>query len=180
MVVVKEIVYELGPDGITLREVPYFDYAREAIGHLCHSLTELRQHWLQPEARRELQELLTNAGVDVAELGAALNVPDSDPLDVLTRALFRQPVPTRRERADRLRQQHGEWLQSFAEPARAVLEAVLEKYVAGEADDVADTALLRVPPLNEWGTFMELAARFGGGPALRQALAELKQHLYDE
>jgi len=36
-----------------------------------------------------------------------------------------------------------------------------------------------VPPLSERGTFMELAGRFGGGSALRQALAELKRRLYE-
>jgi hypothetical protein len=40
--------------------------------------------------------------------------------------------------------------------------------------------LLRVPPLNERGTFMELAGRFGGGQPLRQALAGLKRRLYKE
>jgi type I restriction enzyme R subunit len=161
-----------------LREVPYLEYAREAIGHLCPDVEQLRQRWLQPETRAEVEELLGNAGVDLAELGAALNVPDSDPLDVLVRALFRQPVPTRRDRADRLRREHAAWLDTFAAPAREVLEVILDKYAVGDADDVADTGLLRVPPLSERGTFMELARRFGGGAALRQALAELKRRLY--
>ena len=44
----------------------------------------------------------------------------------------------------------------------------------GEAPDVTDTGLLRVPPLSERGTFMELAQHFGGGAGLRATLAELR------
>jgi hypothetical protein len=176
--VVGEVVYELGPDGVTLRQIPYLEYAREAIGHLCHDLEQLRQRWLHPQSRTELLELLDDAGVELGELGAALNVPDSDPLDVLARALFRTPVPTCQERAEWLRREHAAWLGSFPAPAREVLDAILDKYVLGEADDVSETGLFRVSPLSEWGTFMELAGRFGGGAALRQALAGLKHRLY--
>jgi len=59
---------------------------------------------------------------------------------VLARALFRAPVPTRQERADRLRRAHAAWLGSFDPPAREVLDDILEKYVLAEAEDVADTA----------------------------------------
>jgi type I restriction enzyme R subunit len=89
-------------------------------------------------------------------------------------------VPTRQERADRLSREDAEWLGSFPPPAREVLEVTLEKYVLGEAENLADTGLLRVPPLNERGTFMELAGRFGGGAGLREALTELRRRLYNE
>jgi len=47
--VVGEIVYELGPDARTLREIPYVEYAREAIGGDCPTLEALRERWLNPE-----------------------------------------------------------------------------------------------------------------------------------
>jgi hypothetical protein len=62
--------------------------------------------------------------------------------------------------------------------ARGTLETILEKYVAGEAPDVTDTQLLRVPPLSHRGTFLELARPFGSGQGLRAALAELRDLLY--
>ena len=43
----------------------------------------------------------------------------------------------------------------------------LDKYLADEAPDVSNTQLLRVPPLSERGTFVELVQAFGGGAALR-------------
>jgi type I restriction enzyme R subunit len=180
IVVSGEVLYELGPDGHTLRQVPYFEYAREAIGELCPAPEDLVRRWLKREWREELSGLLNDAGVDLPELAAAMNLEDRDPLDVLRHALFKHDVPTRTQRVDRLKAAHGPWLEQFAAPAREVLDVLLEKYLAGEADDLGDPELLRVPPLSERGTFVELAARLGGGAALRQALAELKQHLYED
>jgi superfamily II DNA or RNA helicase len=178
-VVVGEIVYELGPDGRTLREVPYLEYAREAIGDDCPTTEALRERWLKPDLRRELEGRLADDGVDLDELAAVFGLSDSDSLDVLAHALFRTPVPTRQERVARLRERHADWLGSFSAEAREVLDLILRKFEDGEAPDVSDTGLLRVPPLSDRGTFMELAGHFGGGSGLRATLAELRRRLFE-
>jgi hypothetical protein len=180
LAVVGEIVYELGPDGRTLREIPYVEYAREAIGSDCPTLQALRERWLNPDLRRELQGRLEDDGVDLAELGAVFNLGECDPLDVLAHALFRTPVPSRQDRVARLRERHVAWLDGFPAEAREILDVILRKFCDGEAPEVTDTDLLRVPPLSERGTFMELAQRFGGGAGLRSALAELHRRLYEQ
>ena len=38
--------------------------------------------------------------------------------------------------------------------------------------------ILEVPPFNEWGNVIEIAARFGGGKELRSAVTELQRLLY--
>jgi superfamily II DNA or RNA helicase len=178
--VVGEIVYELGPDGLTLREIPYVEYAREAIGGDCPTLEALRERWLNPDLRRDLQGRLEDDGVDLAELGAVFNLGECDPLDVLAHALFRTPVPSRQDRVARLHERHGDWLETFPAEAREILAVILRKFCDGEAPEVTDTGLLRVPPLSERGTFIELAQRFGGGSRLRAALAELHRRLYEQ
>jgi superfamily II DNA or RNA helicase len=178
--VVGEIVYELGPDGRTLREIPYVEYAREAIGGDCPTIEALRERWLNPDLRRELQGRLEDDGVDLSELAAVFNLGECDPLDVLAHALFRTPVPSRQDRVARLRERHADWLESFPAEAREMLDVILRKFCDGEAPEVTDTGLLRVPPLSERGTFMELAQRFGGGAGLRSALAELHHRLYEQ
>ena len=178
--VVGEFVYELGPDGRTLRQTPYLEYTKEAIGEDCSSLDDLRERWLRPELRTELQGRLADAGVELEELAAVFNLADRDPIDIVAHALFRQPVPTRRERIERLKERHLDWLIAFEPDAREVLDLIIEKYIEGEANDVTDTGLLKVPPLSQRGTFVELAQRFGNGAALRDALAELSRRLYQD
>lgn len=178
--VVGEIVYELGPDGLALREIPYLEYAREAIGDYCPTLEALRERWLNPDLRKELEGRLEEDGVDLAELAAVFNLAECDPLDVLAHALFRTPVPSRQDRVARLHERHAAWLGGFPAEAREVLTLILAKFSNGEAPDVTDTGLLRVPPLSEQGTFMELAQPFGDGAGLRAALAELHRRLYEQ
>ena len=76
---VGEIVYELGPDGRTLREIPYLEYAHEAIGDDCPTPDTLRERWLNPELRRELQGRLEDDGVDLEELAAVFKLDECDP-----------------------------------------------------------------------------------------------------
>lgn len=177
---VGEVIYELGPDGRTLKKIPYLDYAREAIGDVCPTLEALRERWLNIDLRGELAGLLEHDGVDLAELAAVFNLADCDPLDVLAHALFRTPVPTRQERVKRLVERHADWLNSFQPPARDILDVVVRKFVDGEAPEVTDTGLFRVPPLSVRGTFMELAQHFGGGAGLRSTLTELHRRLYEQ
>ncbi len=178
--VVGEVIYELGPDGRTLKKIPYLEYAREAIGDECPTLEALHERWLNPDLRGELEGLLEQDGVDLAELAAVFNLSDCDPLDVLAHALFRTPVPTRQDRVKRLVEGHADWLGSFSPEAREILDVIVRKFMDGEAPEVTDTGLLKVPPLSERGTFLELAQRFGGGASLRSALAELHRRLYEQ
>jgi type I restriction enzyme R subunit len=178
--VVGEVIYELGPDGRTLKKIPYLEYAREAIGNECPTLEALRERWLNPDLRGELEGLLDQDGVDLNELAAVFNLSDCDPLDVLSYALFRTPVPTRQDRVKRLAERHAAWLDTFSAEAREILDLIVRKFVDGEAPQVTDTGLLRVPPLSERGTFMELTQRFGGGAGLRSTLAELHRRLYEQ
>lgn len=178
--VVGEVVYELGPDGRTLKKIPYLEYAREAIGDECPTVEALRERWLNPDLRRELEGLLEQDGVNLEELAAVFNLSDCDPLDVLAHALFRAPVPTRQDRAQQLLERHADWLATFSPEAREILDVIVRKFTDGEAPEVTDTGLLKVPPLSERGTFLELAQRFGGGAGLRSALAELHRRLYEQ
>lgn len=131
--VVGDFVYELGPDGHTLREIPYVEYAREAIGSDCPTLEALRERWLNPDLRHELQGRLDDDGVDLAELGAVFNLGECDPLDVLAHALFRTPVPSRQDRVATMRQRHGDWLAGFPSGAREILDVIFRKFGDGEA-----------------------------------------------
>jgi type I restriction enzyme R subunit len=116
--------------------------------------------------------------VDLEALATTLRLPEADPLDLLLHVAFGERPLTRRERAERVRREHAAALARHGQTAREILEVILQKYVAGEAPDVDDPALLRVPPLSDRGTFLELARSFGGGAQVRAALWELQELLY--
>ncbi len=181
IVVRGELLYELGPDGRTLRTLSYRqyeDYAKGVVEGLCGNATELRARWLRLEQRDEIRGRLEDAGVDLKELAAAMHQPDADPLDLLLHIAFGQPIMTRRERAERLWHAHPDFFARYQPAAREILQVILTKYVRGEAQDVSNPELLQVPPLGERGTFMELARPFGGGAKVRETLKELQRLLY--
>ena len=85
---------------------------------------------------------------------------------------------TRSKRVERLYREHAEFFNKYRPEAREILDVILKKYVDGEAQDVSDPELLKVRPLSEQGTFMELARLFDGGAKVRSALKELQNLLY--
>jgi type I restriction enzyme R subunit len=176
--VIGEIVMELAPDGRTLRTISYRDYTRAALHGILSTPQALIARWLQREQREEIRARLEDEGIDLDALATALGQPNLDSLDLLLQIAFGERPLTRRERADRVRREQADFFVRYGPVAREILEALLEKYVAGEAPDISDPQLLRVPPLSERGTFMELAQPFGGGAQVRAALRELQTLLY--
>jgi type I restriction enzyme R subunit len=177
--VIGEYVYDLGPDGKTLiKRSSYRDYTAAALKDMIKTPADLRTRWLSREQREALRDQLAEEGVDQPALAAALQHPDVDPLDLLLHVAFGQDMPTRNERVKRLYREHADFFSHYKPQAREMLNVLLEKYIAGEAADISDTELFKVPPLVDQGTFMELAEPFGGGSNVRSTLKELQQLLY--
>ncbi len=177
--VIGEYVYDLGPDGKTLRtRSSYRDFAASALHGLVGTPTDLRVRWLHREQRKALQDALEEEGVDLSLLAVTLHLSAVDPLDVLLHIAFGQQALTRSERVEQLYREHAAFFNRYRPEAGDILRIVLAKYEAGEAKDVSDPELLKVPPLSERGTFMELARPFGDGERVRAALKELQELLY--
>jgi hypothetical protein len=97
--VIGEFVYDLGPDGTSLRpRSSYRDYTSAALKHIVTRSEDLRTRWLSKEQRQALLDQLQEEGVDVQVLATALHLPNVDPLDVLLHVAFGQREVTRGER----------------------------------------------------------------------------------
>lgn len=66
----------------------------------------------------------------------------------------------------------------YSEKARIVLLALLEKYADGGIEYIEDIDVLRVPPISELGTPLELIQAFGSREKYRDALGVLEKELY--
>lgn len=177
--VIGEYVYDLGPDGKTLHpRSSYQDYTTAALKSIVTKPEDLCARWLSKEQRQALLDQLQEEGVDLQALATALHLPNVDPLDILLHVAFGQRKLTRSERVERLYREHLVFFSRYKPEAHEILDTILTKYIVGEAQDVSDTELLRVPPLSERGTFIELSQEFGGGANVRSALKELQGLLY--
>ena len=176
--IAAHLVYELDADGKKLQVKKFTEYTAEKVQSMYPSAAELRTKWSNADERAAIITALEERGISFEELAEAANQPDADPFDLLCHVAYSAPIRTRRERAEAARSEGKKFFDRFADGAREVLNELLEKYVEFGTAQFQIPDILKVPPISERGNVMEIAALFGGGENLREALAELQQLLY--
>ena len=68
----------------------------------------------------------------------------------------------------------------MASKARAVLEALLDKYADGGLKSVESLEILKVDPLTSFGTPVEIVKLFGGKQKYLAAIEQLETELYQK
>ncbi len=101
---------------------------------------------------------------------------DLDPFDLICHVAFDQPPLTRKERADNVRKRN--YFTKYGEQARAVLNALLDKYADEGIENIENPNVLNVEPIRSLGTPVELIRAFGGKKQYEEAIRELEQQLY--
>lgn len=159
-----------------LRLVEYRDYIADTVRALFPSTIDLRGKWSSPPGRERVREALARRGIDLREAAERLDLTEADPLDLLVHVAWNEPITTRRDRARRARD--AEFLDHFVPAAREILEELLDKYAEHGIEQLDDLSVLRVPPLSEHGTVVEIADLFGGHEELRHAVRQLEDVVY--
>ena len=108
-----------------------------------------------------------------AELGK-----DLDPFDLICHIAFDAKPLTRRERADSVKKRDA--FTKYAPQARAVLDALLEKYADEGVLNLDDLSVLKIAPFSSMGSVVELIRAFGGKPGFEQAVHDLQSAIYEE
>jgi type I restriction enzyme R subunit len=176
--IAAHLVYELDAEGKQLRVVRFTDYTAEKVRSMCPSAAALRSKWSSAEERAAILETLEEKGISLEELMAAAKQPDADPFDLLCHVAFNAPLRTRRERAEALRREQKGFFDGYGPKAHEVLDDILEKYTGYGMAQFQIPGILKVPPISERGTVMEIAAMFGGTEKLRTAVNEMQSLLY--
>ncbi|WP_315730332.1 MULTISPECIES: EcoAI/FtnUII family type I restriction enzme subunit R [unclassified Bradyrhizobium] len=176
--IAAHLVHELDPNGKQLRVVRYTDYAAETIRTLCPTTQELRKRWADADQRDEVIQALAERGISFDELAEQAEQPEADPFDLLCHLAFNAPLRTRRERAQRLKQDRKDFFEKYSPEARQVLDELLQKYADhGDAQFVLPD-VLHVPPISNHGNPGEIIKLFGGAEQLRTAVNDLQGILY--
>jgi type I restriction enzyme R subunit len=176
--IVAHVVHELDADGKQLRVVKFTEYAAEKVRSMCPSAAELRSKWSNAEERTAILAALEERGISLEDLILAAKQPEADPFDVLCHVAFSAPLRTRRERAQELRRAKKDFFERYSEPARQVLNDILDKYIEYGTAEFKIPDILKVPPVSDRGTVLEIAALFNGAENLRGAVNEMQSLLY--
>ncbi len=153
------------------------DYTRKTVRKTYASLNDFLNAWNGAERKQAIIEALAGQGVFLEELAEQVG-RDYDAFDLVCHVAFDQPPLTRRERADRVQKRHV--FAKYGEKARAVLQALLQKYADSGIRSVESLDILKVDPLTTFGTPVEIIHLFGGKKNYLAAVQELETELYSK
>lgn len=171
--VIREQYY--GKDGKLITE-SIRDYTRQTVCQEYTALDSFLKKWNTAEQKQAIIQELQEQGVMLEALEQEVG-REFDPFDLICHVAFDRPPLTRRERANNVRQRN--YFSKYGEQVRVVLDTLLEKYADEGVEDIEKMDVLKVKPLSDIGTPMEILNIFGGKPKYLQALAELKSQLYE-
>ena len=151
------------------------DFSKKTLQKRFASLDDFLNRWNAAERKQAIIDELASEGLLLDPLAEEVG-KDLDPFDLICHVAFDRPPLTRRERADNVRKR--DVFTKYGAQARAVLEALLQKYQDEGLTDLDDPRMLKVPPFDTMGTPIELLKPFGGRSGFEQAVHELQAALY--
>ena len=151
------------------------EYCKTGILTSYRSLDNFLQTWNDAEKKRAIIEELENQGIIFEELKDEIK-NDLDIFDLLCHIAWDAPALTRKERAENVRKRN--YWTKYGDKARAVLDALLDKYAQTGIEEIEDMKVLTVDPIKHIGTPAEIVNLFGGKPQYLQAIRELENEIY--
>lgn len=174
--IVAERVEYLDENGKLVTET-LKDFTKRALTKRFASLDDFLKRWNAEPRKQAIIDELRDEGLDLAVIAEDTG-KDLDPFDLICHIAFDQPPLTRRERAENVRKR--DVFTKYGPQARAVLEALLEKYQDDGVMNFHDPRILNVVPFTGMGTPLQLIKEFGGRPDYEDAATQLQSALYEE
>lgn len=172
--IANERVQYYGKDGKLITE-SLKDYSKKNIEKEFTSLDDFIQRWSESEKKEELIKELAEHGVLLEALREDVGL-DLDDFDLICHIAFDQPPLTRKERANNVRKRN--YFGKYSETAQKVLNSLLDKYEQEGIMSIEQGSVLKVKPLNEMGSPVELVRAFGRQKDFEQAVKELGNEIY--
>jgi type I restriction enzyme R subunit len=140
-------------------------------------LNDFRRRWSEADRKRAIIDELEQHGVVIENLADEVG-KDVDPFDLILHVAYDQRPLTRKERAEKVRKRN--YFAKYGEMARAVLQALLDKYQDEGVIDLDDPKVLSIAPLSQMGTPTQIVEQFGSPQKFQAAVRELQQALYKD
>ncbi|HAQ20364.1 MAG TPA: restriction endonuclease [Prolixibacteraceae bacterium] len=151
------------------------DHTRHIINGKFASLDDFLKKWKNTERKEAIIQELQEQGVLVEALMEAVD-NNCDLFDLICHIAFDQPPLTRKERANNVIKRN--YFTKFGEQSRKVMEALLDKYADEGIENLESMEVLKIKPINELGSPIEIINGFGSKEKYIQAVKELENELY--
>jgi type I restriction enzyme R subunit len=153
------------------------DFTKTALKKRFASIDDFLKRWKSAERKQAIVEELEAEGLALDVIGQELGT-HLDPFDLICHVAFDRKPLTRRERAENVKKR--DVFTKYGDQARAVLDALLEKYRDEGVLNLDDTNVLRIAPFTGMGSVLQLIQAFGGKEGFEKAIHELQDALYQE
>lgn len=153
------------------------DFTKSALKKRFASLDDFLKRWKEAERKQAIIEELEAEGLALDAIADELG-KNLDPFDLICHVAFDRKPLTRRERAENVRKR--DVFTKYGGQARAVLDALLEKYRDEGVLNLDDASVLKVTPFTAMGSVVQLIKAFGGKEGFQRAVHEMQDALYQE
>lgn len=173
--VVSERVQYFGSDGKLITE-SLKDYTKKNIRKEYSELKDFLTKWQSVKKSAVISEL-EQQGVLFSELEHEIG-KDLDPFDLICHIAYDQKPLTRKERANNVKKRN--YFSKYSEKAKKVIEVLLDKYADAGIENIENLEVLKVKPLSDMGSPLEIVKMFGGKKGYLEVISELEKQLYEE
>jgi len=154
------------------------DFTKKNVLNEYASLDAFLEKWNATDRKQAIIDELESQGVLFEHLKEETG-KDLDPLDMICHIVFDKPPLTRKERADSVKKR--DYFAKYGDKAKAVLNALLDKYADEGIEHMENIYILKVDPFRQFGTPTEIVNDFFGGmDQYSQALTDLEKYLYSQ
>lgn len=174
--IIAERIEYIGPDGNLITE-SYRDFTRKQIKSEFASLDDFLKRWNGAKKKQVILELLEEHGIILDNLAEEIGKEYGD-FDLICHIVYDQPPLTRKERASKVKKR--DYFTKYGDQARAVLDALLDKYAEEGIRTIENPKILKLKPFDEIGTPIEIIKQaFGGKANYENAIQELEYELFN-
>ncbi len=178
--IIANSLYQLDSSGNILQTVEYTEYVKDEVRKLYTSASLLRTRWTEEDERLVIIEELLKRGIKLSDLQEITGNRDADPFDLLLHVAYNTPLKTRREKANRVQREYKKFFNQYQDPAREILQLLLDKYAEYGPEQLLTSDVFEVQPINQYGTVIQIFEMFGGPAVAKQALNELYKLLQQD
>jgi len=174
--IIAERIEYLGEDGQLITE-SYKDFTRKKIRAEFASLDDFLRSWNDARKKQAIIEALETHGIAFDHLEKEVG-EGYGPFDLICHIAYDQPPLTRAERANNVKKRN--YFTKYGNQARAVLEALLDKYADEDIRAIESARILKLKPFSDMGTPVEIINQiFGGKGEYEHAIEELEQTIFE-
>jgi len=151
------------------------DYTKDLLNEKYDSLDHFLNLWKNSDRKNAIIQELAEQGIMVEELLQSVN-KECDLFDIICHVAFDQKPLTRKERANEVKKRN--YFAKYGEQARNVLSALVDKYADEGVETIESMEVLKLNPISEYGSPLEIVKTFGGRERYLTALRELENEIY--